>query len=76
MDVAKVFESGHSQAVRLPKKFRFEEEEVLVQRIGDAVLLTPKDSVWKTFVDGVNSFTDDFLADGRKQDIQQKREVL
>ena len=76
MEVAKVFESGHSQAVRLPKKFRFEEDEVFVQRIGDAVLLTPKDAAWKTFMDGVNSFTDDFLADGRMQDIQQKREAL
>lgn len=76
MEVAKVFESGHSQAVRLPKKFRFEEDEVLVQRIGEAVLLTPKDAAWKTFMDGVNGFTDDFLADGRKQEIQQKREGL
>ena len=47
MDVAKVFETGRSQAVRLPKKFRFEESEVLVQRLGDVVMLAPKDAAWK-----------------------------
>ena len=76
MEIAKVFESGHSQAVRLPKKFRFSEEEVFVQRIGDAVLLTPKDAAWKTFMEGINGFSDDFFADGREQGGVQEREAL
>ena len=44
MEVAKIFETGRSQAVRLPKKFRFDSNEVLIQRLGDAVVLVPKDS--------------------------------
>jgi len=43
---AKVFKNGASQAVRLPKEFRFDAEEVCIKRIGSAVLLFPKDAAW------------------------------
>lgn len=76
METAKVFENGRSQAVRLPKKFRFDVEEVVVQQLGDAVLLVPKESLWQTFMDGVNGFTDDIFQDGRDQGIQEEREGL
>lgn len=76
MEVAKIFETGRSQAVRLPKKFRFDTSEVLVQRIGDVVMLTPKDSAWAAFMDGINSFSDDFFSDGRNQGEQPEREAL
>ena len=61
METAKIFENGRSQAVRLPKKFRFNVEEVVVQQLGDAVLLVPKESLWQTFMDGLNSFTSDIF---------------
>ncbi len=76
MDTAKVFENGRSQAVRLPKKFRFNVDEVVVQQLGDAVLLVPKDSLWQTFMDGINGFTDDIFENGRNQGIQEERENL
>ena len=76
MEVAKIFETGRSQAVRLPKQFRFSDSEVLIQRLGDAVMLVPKDSAWKTFLEGLDSFSDDFFAEGRKQDVQPERESL
>jgi len=76
MEVAKIFETGRSQAVRLPKKFRFDSNEVLIQRLGDAVVLVPKDAAWKTFFEGLNSFSDDFFAEGRDQGVQQERESL
>ena len=41
MPVTRVFQSGNSQAVRLPKEFRFQEEEVVIKRVGDAVMLFP-----------------------------------
>ena len=53
METAKIFENGRSQAVRLPKKFRFNVEEVVVQQLGDAVILVPKEALWKTFVEGL-----------------------
>ena len=76
METAKIFENGRSQAVRLPKKFRFAAEEVFVQRLGHAVMLIPKEASWQTFLDGVNGFTDDFFKDGREPEVPTQRDVL
>lgn len=76
METAKIFENGRSQAVRLPKKFRFNVEEVVVQQLGDAVLLVPKESLWQTFMDGLNGFTSDIFESGRDQGVQKERESL
>lgn len=67
METAKIFENGRSQAVRLPKKFCFNTDEAVVQQLGDAVFLVPKDALWQTFIDGLDSFTDDIFEDGRDQ---------
>ena len=64
MEVAKVIPNGGSQAVRLPKSCRFEGDEVLVNKIGNIVLLTPKNDPWGAMLSGLELFTDDFLADG------------
>ncbi len=46
MDTARIFQSGRSQAVRLPKKFRFSGSEVGVRHFGNGVLLLPVDEPW------------------------------
>ena len=69
MEVAKIFENGRSQAVRLPKQFRFSGGEV-----GGAVLLVPKEAAWQTFLNGLNSFTDDFFEDGRITEMPTERD--
>ncbi len=70
-DLAKVFRSGNSQAVRLPKAFRFDVDEVEVTREGDAVILRPhvKDSdPWASLRTALaEGMSDDFFADGRQQ---------
>ena len=76
METAKIFENGRSQAVRLPKKFRFTVDEVVVQQLGEAVILVPKEALWQTFMEGLDSFTDDIFADGREQGSQGEREAL
>ena len=76
METAKIFENGKSQAVRLPKKFRLSGDEVYVQKVGQAVVLMPKESAWEIFMDGINSFTEDFFADGRDAEFSTKRESL
>lgn len=73
METAKIFENGRSQAVRLPKKFRFDENEVYVQKLGDAVILIPKDASWLTFLNGLNGFSDDCFESGREPEIQAER---
>ncbi len=67
MDTAKVFENGRSQAVRLPKDFRFKEDEVFVNKIGDVVFLVPKDSPWSGTMAGLAMFSGDFMEGGRNQ---------
>jgi antitoxin VapB len=42
MQTARIFNSGNNQAVRLPKEFRFDEEEIVIKKIGDMVILLPK----------------------------------
>ena len=76
METAKVFENGRSQAVRLPKKFRFDTDEVVVQQLGAAVLLVPKESLWQNFLDGLEGFTSDIFEDWRDQGVQKEREPL
>lgn len=76
METVKVFADGGSQAVRLPEKFGFGTGEAVVQRLGGAVLLAPKDSLWQTFTEGLNSFTDDAFEGGRSEGAQDERGAL
>ena len=76
MQSAKLFINGRSQAVRLPKEFQFSGKDVLIQKVGDAVLLFPHDKSWEVFLHGLNSFSDDFMNNGRDQGINQNREQL
>lgn len=76
MQTAKLFQNGRSQAVRLPKEFNFSGKEVLIQKVGESVILFPKDRVWETFLSGLYGFTDDFMAEGREQPEMQIREGL
>ena len=75
MLAAKVFENGRSQAVRLPKEYRFCCDEVMVNKIGDVLILLPKNSKWDSFITAINMFSDDFMAD-RGEISDQKREEL
>jgi len=61
MQTAKLFADGSGQAVRLPEDCRFHGDEVFARKIGEAVLLFPKDLVWETFLESVNGFTDDYF---------------
>jgi antitoxin VapB len=57
MDTAKLFQTGRSQAVRLPKAFRFEGEEVYIKRVGNGVLLIPKDrKPWQSMLESLDKF--------------------
>jgi antitoxin VapB len=76
MQTAKLFQNGRSQAVRLPKEFQFDGDDVFIQKLGDAVLLIPRSKLWDVFEEGINAFSDDFMIEGRDQGIDQVREGL
>jgi antitoxin VapB len=59
--VAKIFKNGRSQAVRLPKEFRFDGDEVLIRRNGNEVILSPRPKSWDAFFKETPLPTDDFM---------------
>ena len=63
MDTAKIFSNGGSQAVRLPKNYRFDTSEVYVNQIGNVVLLIPINDRWQSLLTSLTQFTDDFLSE-------------
>ena len=64
---AKLFMNGGSQAVRLPKEFRFEGDEVCIKRVGSVVVIYEKNRGWDLMREAIGQVTDDFFADGRDQ---------
>lgn len=75
MKTAKLFQNGQSQAVRLPKDFRFEGDEVIIKRSGNAVVLIPANHSWDVLAGSLDKFSADFMVD-RNQPQQQVREDL
>lgn len=73
MKTAKLFMNGSSQAVRLPREFRFKGSEVFIKRSGDAVILLPKDAPWDSLIGSLDKFSDDFMKT-RNQPMSQERE--
>ena len=73
--IAKIFQNGRSQAVRLPKAFRFDTEEVYVRKSGDDIILSPKHPSWDSFFDDPDCATEDFM-ETRDQGMSQIRETF
>ena len=69
METIKILDNGENQIVFLPRSCRLSSEEIVVRKLGDMVLMVPKDKLWKTFLNGANGFSDDFMADGREMNI-------
>lgn len=71
---AKIFRSGNSQAVRIPKEFQLDGTEVEIQRRGDTLILRPKRKSWAPLLDSLDRFSDDFMENGREQPDGQTRD--
>ncbi len=75
MLIAKIFQSGNSQAVRLPKEFRFDTSEVEIFREGDKVILRPRRTNLAEAFEILAQMPEDFMQDGRSDDPPQEREA-
>jgi antitoxin VapB len=73
MQTAKLFKNGGSQAVRLPKEFRFEGEHVYIKRVGNTVVLIPSHDNWQLLRESLEQFSDDFM-EARAQPTQRERD--
>ncbi len=76
METAKVFANGGSQALRLPKEFQFNGKDVLIRKVGSAVILVPQNKSWEVFMEGLENFSEDFMKNGRSQGKSKKRPKL
>ena len=61
MKTAKLFKNGQSQAVRLPKEFRIKGDKVYIKRDGNCIILIPMDDPWRSLLDSLGKFSDDFF---------------
>lgn len=76
MQTAKVFKSGNSQAVRIPKDFNIEDTELFIHRVGNSIVLTSKKHIWESFRHSIDNFSDDLFDEGRDQGEDQEREFF
>ena len=74
MTIARIFQSGNSQAVRLPKDFRFDVDQVEIFRRGDEVVLRPVPSSATAVFDALVLLPDDLMPDGRYDTPPQERD--
>ncbi len=75
MKAARLFKNGQSQAVRLPKEFRFKGDQVLVKRAGNALILLPLKEPWTPLFESLSQFSEDFMV-SREQPNQKPRKGL
>ena len=61
MLTTKIFRSGNSQAVRIPKEYRVDGDEVMIVQLGDLIILCPKGKEDALFFSSLGGFTDDFF---------------
>ena len=73
--IAKIFRSGNSQALRIPKEYRVDESEVNIEQVGNVYVISPVEDPWAALNASLTMFPDDFMADGRNQPKMPKDEV-
>jgi len=69
---AKVFMTNRSQAVRLPKEFQFATGEVLIRKVGDDVILSPRPKDWRTYLQTAPVASDEFMDEVDDLPVQER----
>ncbi|ADD67339.1 SpoVT/AbrB domain protein [Denitrovibrio acetiphilus DSM 12809] len=72
MDKARVFKSGNSQAVRLPKEYQLNTNEVYIRKVGNMIILLPKADIWSNFEKSLDMFDDSFMSDRQQPDYDDR----
>ena len=76
MQTAKLFMSGNSQGVRLPKNYRFSGDEVVIKRLGNAVVLFPKENPWDVMFDALKEFPKDLDLEPDQPPVQKRESIV
>lgn len=72
MKTAKIFQNGQSQAVRLPKEFRFEDSEVFIKKSGNVVQLIPRSDSWNSLFGSLKKFSREFMSERTQPDLDKR----
>ncbi|MGA9111716.1 MAG: type II toxin-antitoxin system VapB family antitoxin [Smithella sp.] len=72
MNTAKIFTNGRSQAIRLPKEYRFKGDEVYINKIDDIVVIMPKNKKMASLMNTLDKFTGDFMEERNQPSIQSR----
>ena len=75
MKTARLFNNGRSQAVRLPKEFRFEGNDVYVKKLDNIVMLFPMEDPWIPLINSLDKFSDDFMAERNQPAIDKRVKI-
>jgi antitoxin VapB len=75
MQTTKVFKSGNSQAIRIPKEYQVDVEELLINKVGNTIVLFSQNDPWELFKKSLTEFTEDCFIEGRNQPEIQKRKL-
>jgi antitoxin VapB len=76
MDTAKIFKNGKSQAIRLPKEYRFQGSKVYIKQVGNAVVLLPEQDSWQTLIESLAQFSDDFMLERQQPPVQEREDIF
>ena len=76
MKTARLFQNGRSQAVRLPKEFRFDGTKVYIKKVGNSVVLIPYQNSWQSLFDSLDKFSDDFMGRREQPEPQIREDVF
>lgn len=69
---AKVFMTNRSQAVRLPKEYQFDTDEVFIRKVGDDVVLSPRPRDWRSYLESAPVASEAFMADVDDLPVQER----
>jgi antitoxin VapB len=75
MITTKVFQSGNSQAVRIPREYRIDSDKVVVNRIGKALVILPEDESWSLFSEGVREIGEDYPSSIERDKPQERSDL-
>ena len=70
--IAKIFMNGRSQAIRLPKEYRFDTDEVYITKQGNSIIISAKEPTWDEFFDSKSAFGNDFLQERLDEQAQER----
>lgn len=76
MDSAKLFQNGKSQAVRLPKEYRFRGSKVYIKRMGNAIVLIPEHDSWQSMIESLTLFSDDFMEERVQPPVEERNDLF